>query len=159
MSDSQPMPNVRGHDPMDRNLAGLRHLDLPNKPSALLSMAMKDLERVERDGRYVIDMQKWHMPRADGSLCSICMAGAVLTKHMDPKDICANPEGIFDLPTTMKLMAIDFMRCGSVRDACHMLGHDVVIIANRQVPQYDDNPEEFRLAMYAMLAELRSEDL
>jgi hypothetical protein len=59
----------------------LIHLDLPDKPSDLLQLALDDLELCEKDRNYTIDMSEWHTPSQDESeKCAVCIAGAVIAK-------------------------------------------------------------------------------
>ncbi len=59
---------------------------LPDKPSALLRLALDDLKLVEGDDRYCVAMLTWHQP-FDG-ICHVCLAGAVLAKtcEIDPRE-------------------------------------------------------------------------
>ena len=41
-------------------------MSLPNQPSELLKLALNDLEQVENDPRYDINMGEWHYPRSTG---------------------------------------------------------------------------------------------
>lgn len=52
---------------------------LPEKPSELLKLAMLDLEKVEADPRYRVDMGEWHKPNGR---CSVCLAGSVMAKTL-----------------------------------------------------------------------------
>lgn len=53
---------------------------LPDKISELLKLAMIDLEKVEADPRYKVDMLEWHTPRENK--CEVCLAGSVLAKSL-----------------------------------------------------------------------------
>lgn len=52
---------------------------LPTKPSALLRLALEDLEAVEADKKYKVAMGKWHEPNG---ACKVCLAGSVLAKTL-----------------------------------------------------------------------------
>lgn len=58
---------------------------LPNKPSKLLELALKDLRAVEADGRYIVDMCTYHNKRSKGGKCHVCLAGAVMAKSLKAK--------------------------------------------------------------------------
>ena len=63
---------------------------LPDKPSQLLRLAVKDAQLCQQDPNYRLDMGTWHSPV--GSLCFVCMAGAVMAKTLKlPGDISARP--------------------------------------------------------------------
>jgi hypothetical protein len=58
--------------------------NLPDKPSDLLEVALRDLKAVEamRD-TYVVNMGLWHEPKSGyGSKCAVCLAGSVLAQSM-----------------------------------------------------------------------------
>ena len=52
---------------------------LPKKPSALLRLALDDLAKVERDKRFVVNMNEWF--KSNGH-CQVCMAGSVMAKTL-----------------------------------------------------------------------------
>lgn len=69
---------------------------LPNKLSELIRLAMKDLELVENDEKYKVDMDmgSWHFPwfseeaehfdvDDEVEVCNVCLAGAVMAKTLD----------------------------------------------------------------------------
>jgi len=63
-------------------------MTLPSDLACLIKVAHDDLVACERDPRYVINMSRWHEPRADGK-CLVCLAGAVMAKTMKiPVDLC-----------------------------------------------------------------------
>lgn len=58
---------------------------LPYLPSALLELALADLEKIEVDPEFEINMGDWFSrPRPD-SKCQVCLAGAVMAKTLDCK--------------------------------------------------------------------------
>ena len=97
---------------------------LPDKPSELLILAMEDIERVEADPRYKIDMGSWHEPNGK---CKVCAAGSVMAKTLKlPINVNSDYEGChvetneqnvdFDSDTERKLAAINSFRCGDMYD-------------------------------------------
>jgi hypothetical protein len=56
----------------------MQKVELPDKLSELIRVAVKDLEACRADPAYVIDMFDWHLPR--GGVCHVCLAGAVFAK-------------------------------------------------------------------------------
>ena len=50
----------------------------PAKLSALLALAVGDMERMMEDDRYHPDSGEWHRPHAPTGRCHACLAGAVL---------------------------------------------------------------------------------
>lgn len=56
---------------------------LPNKPSDLLDVALRDLEACEQDDNYEIRMSLWHSSNHNlDKKCFVCLAGAVMAKTM-----------------------------------------------------------------------------
>lgn len=54
---------------------------LPGQPSKLIRLAIKDLEAVEGDTRYMVDMRFWHLANYDS--CHVCLAGSVMAKTLN----------------------------------------------------------------------------
>ncbi len=117
---------------------------LPNKPSKLINLALNDLERVEKDDRYIVDMEDWHVPEENGQ-CFVCLAGAVMAKTLGaPIDELTCP-----LYTSheKELEALDNFRCGWIETALRGLGlhADIPRFKSRvEVRAYSDNPKQFK---------------
>lgn len=55
---------------------------LPELPSALIRLAVKDLEACQHDKRYHINMRTWHCAEELGlEVCTVCLAGSVLAQE------------------------------------------------------------------------------
>jgi hypothetical protein len=153
----QPMPETRKAPSVAVSYEP-RHLDLPDLPSELLSMALQDLCIVEQSDKshYVIDMHKWHVPNADKTMCSVCLAGAVLTRFLDEDEYCQHPDGIFDAETCRKLGAIDLFRMGSLRSGVRFMGLTVPPgLHDMEIPAYDEDPSAFRTCIALSAQELK----
>ena len=57
---------------------------LPNKPSELLSLALKDLTAAERTKTINIDMGIYYEKNNDKT-CSVCLAGSIMAKTLKDK--------------------------------------------------------------------------
>ena len=62
--------------------------ELPNKRSELIKVAIADLELVEKDKNYTLNMDQWHVPiiedfNLDFKSCAVCLAVAVMAKSLD----------------------------------------------------------------------------
>ena len=88
----------------------LKHID---KIYKLLDLAMSDLEKVEKDSRYEVNMNSWHWK---DQKCFVCLAGCVMAKTLngDINDHLAPSS--FSKDTESKLQAIDCFRCGLFGD-------------------------------------------
>lgn len=98
---------------------------LPNKLSALLKIALTDLEAIEKSARYKVQMGSWHYPGDDGK-CEVCLAGAVMAKRGGAdRRLSLEPESFYDEKTACKLRAIDSLRGGNLRYAFSLMGIEV----------------------------------
>jgi hypothetical protein len=92
---------------------------LPEKLSDLIDLALDDLEKVERDPRYVLKMTVWHssLDYDMESRCAVCLAGSVIAKTLEvPPNKSVLPID-FDEHTKVRLEALDNLRCGYLREA------------------------------------------
>ena len=100
---------------------------LPDQPSALIRLALGDLQKCMADPVYKIDMRHWHMPADDESNCSVCLAGAVLaqTFKMLPSTLIHNLHYYLSDPNDSdKLAALDDFRTGDLVDGLIVMGFD-----------------------------------
>lgn len=99
---------------------------LPNKPSELLLLALADLEVIETDSNYLIDMITWHSPFrpiiGEPYKCAICLAGAVLAKSFKLKRHVIIDNNDLDTKIGLKLQSLDAFRMGYLGIAFHYLG-------------------------------------
>lgn len=86
---------------------------LPEKLSDCILLALEDLERVEKDARYTVDMDTWH--KANG-VCRVCLAGAVISGLVNDPCISVSPIDVLG-PSSSQLCALDAVRLGFVRGA------------------------------------------
>lgn len=106
-------------------------VELPNKLSALIRAGLADLEKIERNKAYVVDMATYHTsyncdndgrPYADGRRCHVCFAGAVMvgTLGVELGD-SATPRDFPGLED--KLNALDEVRVGNIGYALLNFNH------------------------------------
>lgn len=106
-------------------------MKLPNKLSALLRLAIKDLTKVEKQTKkYNINMSTWHetVTTEDGkSKCNVCFAGAVLAnscKTNIKKSInIRNFDQKLGIKTQAKMIALNELRIGQIDSAMGQLGN------------------------------------
>lgn len=86
---------------------------LPEKFSAAIRLAIRDMQALAKSSKYKIDMNFWHEVIPSENRCHVCMAGAVLTRnfHVKRHEDVLNHD-IFD--TDQRLKAFDFLRSGLV---------------------------------------------
>ena len=96
---------------------------LPDLPSALIRVALTDLQVIQKNPAYNIKMSMWHMTLVDDeeTICQVCLAGAVMantlnadiTRDMSPQD--------YSRVDARKLDALDDFRNGHVGRAFKVL--------------------------------------
>ena len=140
--------------------------ELPDTLYETLRLAIKDLELVEQDGDYIIDMSQWHEPDPklrEGSMqwdCKVCLAGSIMAKTFEVHQGLSLRCGSFPLSIANKLLAIDSIRKGSIGEALYffygadeynrMLDSDgrsalQQLTASTKVPhEYEHNKDKFK---------------
>lgn len=128
---------------------------LPDKPSALIRLALADLAKCERSPKYKINMAWWLKgPDAADTVCKVCLAGAVMAQTLRLKvesdkeimPISGSDDG-------RKLSALDWLRQGGVNSACNNLGIQSPI-ENRSITPYNNDSKLFRKQMRALANDL-----
>lgn len=131
--------------------------ELPDLPSALIRLAVHDLELVESDSRYRVSMDYWHRPNTsifgctlsfDFKYCNVCLAGAVLAKS-----IGVAPDAIMRLcdlepVVSNKMVALDNFRVGKINRALSYMNHThKENVEDREVVPYEQDPKFFKAEM------------
>lgn len=86
---------------------------LPTTASRLIELALSDLESVEADSRYAVNMERWHEPMEDG-ICRVCLAGAVMarTLQIEPRERITMND-FWPVEDRTRLLALDSARTGA----------------------------------------------
>ena len=134
---------------------------LPDKLSDLIEVALRDLELVENDKRYTVNMDWWHRSNLYDHTCIVCLAGAVMAKSLDVSPDRTRFPNDFDDKTEAKLDALNWAR---VEDVDYALYHLDIKASDyscldREVVCYSDNPEQFKADMREIVAALKEQDL
>lgn len=138
-------------------------VQLPDKPSDLILLALHDLEQVERQKKlYVINMDVFHEAAdpdwvgLDPTKCSVCFAGSVMARTLkaNPKENF-QPED-FGVENGNKLVALDRFRTGDVVDGFEEMGIQTPfeIKWKDDVSYYETHPKQFKADMKRMAQEL-----
>lgn len=98
---------------------------LPQKPSSLIRIAVKDMRRIALEDGYVFNMSTFHIPMLDDRtgkvVCNLCFAGAVMAgmaKMPKNDDYClTNTDREFE----NKMAALDSFRSGSIANGLSYL--------------------------------------
>src|SRR5688572_23601272 len=110
---------------------------LPKVPSALIRLAIADLEKCEATPGYIVDMAFWHYPAKQ---CWVCLAGAVMAMSLGA-DASADMEPSDYVDERNKLLAINNFRRGYIEEGLAQLGLDRPegVPAYLSVPYYSDD--------------------
>lgn len=139
---------------------------LPNKPSALIMLALKDLINVEQNKKYEIDMRTWHEPEIIGdktTKCAVCFAGGVMAMTLKIASKVKMAPNDFDVDTENKLCAIDNLRTGDLQSAFEQLklsynneAFKPYIPEKMDIVEYHINPKIFKKEMKHMAMKLKA---
>lgn len=136
----------------------LNDLKLPNKPSALIRLALEDLKKVEKSKSYVIDMDNSiHAPQSWSKKCAVCFAGAVMAQAV--KDPTLEVDwGVWGEDTENKLRALDCFRTGDIEAGLEEmdLKHPRWLTKGVDVARYESDPKRFKKVMKELADVLES---
>ena len=141
---------------------------LPDKPSALIRLALDDLSNVEGHDDYVVDFDSyWHgadiYPEAE--MCSVCWAGSVIARTLGvPPDVNSSPT-MFDKNTRDKLCALNRFRSGANHSGLLLCGLsqlealrvNTLLVGDEEVPSYEDDPPVFHSHMHWMADQMEAQ--
>lgn len=141
-------------------------IKLPNKPSKLIELALKDLKKCEKSKKYKIDMLRWHTFMR--SKCYVCLSGSVIAQTLKIKPtIRAKPVGTFNFnsavqkrfskDTKNKLQALNFFRVGEIKLGLVELGmgSDGNLRDSIHICRYKDNKKAFYKDMDYLVSHLK----
>jgi hypothetical protein len=127
---------------------------LPGKPSELIRVALADLEKVEKNPRYIINMDIWHSPKfSDKKLCGVCLAGSIIacrSGYTPSKTLSYK-----DLPNQKKMSALNYFRKGDIVEGCEELGLKCKMSA-RPISKYEHNAGAFKQDMQTLANDLEA---
>lgn len=156
---------------------------LPKKDSALIRLAVHDLELVEKDDKYVVEMGQWHQPtfidnadcfdEHDVEFCEVCFAGAVMAKTLKYNlEYQVFPDEVGDGPNDDRFAFLDRIRnyyfeandlgfpddmyIDDIRKSASSI-KDFVDSMNKV--KYDKDPDLFKKNMLAIADKLEEEGL
>lgn len=137
------------------------------QPSALLRLALGDMDLAERHPDYEVSMYDWHGPITETDVCEVCLAGAVIAFSLDGKwSDRLGPHSFLDgsLPTRTSryLHALDHFRCGKVTSGVRSMGigpSEWPVVMGGDVVQYGEDAELFRRDMWTIVAQLEEAGL
>lgn len=128
-------------------------MPLPDKPSALIRLALLDLMKVEADPFYKVDMSDWHNGgRRDTPVCHVCFAGAVMSRSLKTSFEADITPADFEEDIANKLSALDEFRQGEIRYGLCAMKLEVPegLTGHVAVTSYQRSPARFRADMTIM---------
>lgn len=135
-------------------------IKLPTKPSALITLALKDLELCEKSKSYKINMGLWFR-RLGKVTCSVCLAGAVMAKTLKIKKptICqeSSPGNCRDRVHINSLLSLNYFRTGYCSGAFTYLNlsEQEGVVFNRPITSYHDDSELFKEQIKELATDLK----
>lgn len=82
-----------------------------------LRQALDDLRAIEKDDRYTVNMETWHLFHHEKSTCSVCLAGSVMANRLGVPIVSDNV-CVMDNPAVEDMLyAMNELRRGWVGDA------------------------------------------
>jgi hypothetical protein len=128
-------------------------------PSELITLAVRDLEKVEKDPGYSVEMNDWHRFSQLSQTCRVCFAGSIMAKSFDllPTECVGSGDSDFTPDEWRCFAALDYFRVGDVQFALEELKrpHPSELEKNFDVDPYHRSPEKFKRRMRAMSRLLR----
>ncbi len=135
---------------------------LPYIPSELITIALEDLEWVEKNRRYAVKMNHWHSPLKRGwffnTPCKVCLAGAVMAHSLGIETDMSKSPSFFPTKYSEPLYAIDRLRCGDLSGAFVVLRLPLCpdLPSRFDIPYYSDDPVGFKFRLSSMARSLAS---
>lgn len=112
-----------------------KSVKLPNKPSALIRLALRDLRRVEATPGMKVDMGSWVY---QNKVCHVCFAGSVMSKTCGLKnvEVWEDLSQICGEENANKFLALNSLREGGIGDAFEFMG----LSRPERLPKFVDVP-------------------
>jgi hypothetical protein len=129
---------------------------LPDKPSELIRLALKDLREVEAMPHYKVDMGYWHGIPTGEKECLVCLAGAVMARHLGANPALPYFPDNYSTDLQEKLHALNSLRQGYVYSGCKHLDCSTDL-GDRFVCEYDTDKERFYADMELLANDLEAE--
>ena len=129
--------------------------ELPDRLSELLLVALEDLEKIEANNLYRVNMNIWHdpIPKANGEDgCLVCFAGGVMAYSLGASPEATMRPGIYTNAVRDKLYALNVLRVGMVGDALRQVGQTrpYSLQAAYDIVSYERAPARFKADMHKL---------
>ena len=120
---------------------------LPDRPSELIHLALRDMEAAEKSPLYTVDHNVWHQPdyRNHAFTCAVCSAGSIMAMTLGSDPYANLAPSDFDNDTHRKLLAVNSFRQGFVDLAFRQMGLGDCPMPHAVVASYGgDSPGAFK---------------
>ncbi len=137
-------------------------MTLPDKPSELIRLALKDLATCEASPKYRIHMDAWHQPSEKDGKCLVCFAGSVMAQTLGSDPEAHARPGSFGLDRVWNAMqALDCFRIGAVGEGLDLLDCNCPpdVALDWHIAKYRDSPEKFKGKLRALADKLEGHGL
>lgn len=134
------------------------NIRLPHKMSALLRVALADLDKTEQMSNYEIHMGLWHSPWFNKTICNVCLAGCVLAQHGFPRSRQYHASSV-DNNLNRKLSAINALRTGDIHLATFFLHLKDSPIDSVNITPYEEDPKAFKRDLGRLVVRLEKHGL
>lgn len=126
-------------------------IELPNKLSDLLELAVRDVQKCEAEpARFALHMGNWHRPDAGKGVCVVCMAGAVMAQTIgvpddERREVFQGLSCAPDIePHRASFAAVNELRISKVQSAASELG---IVLTGKQIEAAQRAEEMIRQAL------------
>jgi hypothetical protein len=124
----------------------------PEKLSDLIELALGDLEKVEKDERYRVDMEAWHTPL--NGKCRVCLAGSVIAQTF------LTPVDKYTLGTRSEVGqewsdAFDALNAVRLNDRSAIRAAGYKCSPPKKIRSYKRNPKLFKSDLRQLISDLR----
>jgi len=128
-----------------------------NEPWTLIRDAIHDIELQEKQEGVTVEMDSWHDPYG-GSACHQCLAGSVMSRRLGVDTGAVAFPDDYHIDVEARLCALDDFRRGGIHVAYRRLKLEFpgTLPARVPIPEYEDDPSAFKLAMLALADRLES---
>jgi len=141
---------------------------LPNKLGKMLTKALDDLEWVEKNPKYKVNMMEFARKRAHSGVCEVCLGGSQLIGNLPKGEFVIRPAEHLSPSTARKLFALDALRKGFVGNAIAEIqssdpsmpvAADDHVLDMEDVASYHDNPELWKAQMRLLAVKLEQANI
>lgn len=132
-------------------------MKLPDKLSDLIDLAVTDLEVIEKNPRYKVDMSRFH---TGGDPCLVCFAGAIMANTFGVS--CKEQAHPWEFPehTENRLYTLNYIRDYRINDAIkffHGTPCDKSYMENLNSILYNESAKQFKSNMREIAKRLRND--